>query len=115
MNYSLDELTNLMNKQIEIKKNAHELAEMARSLGWPEDCQAIQSAKVEHKNASLIYNVYKERYDNLLVEIENSKWAEKEAEYPAATAIWRYMTDLGWSDYDTLEKLMAQWQNANKS
>ena len=99
MNYSLDELTNLMNEQIEIKKNAHELAEMARSLGWPEDCQAIQSAKVEHKNASLIYNVYKERYDNLLVEIENSKWAEKEAEYPAATAIWRYMKDLGWSDY----------------
>ena len=26
MNYSLDELTNLMNKQIEFKKNAHELA-----------------------------------------------------------------------------------------
>lgn len=99
MNYSLDELTNLMNKQIEIKKNAHELAEMARSLGWPEDCQAIQSAKIEYQNANLIYNVYKERYDNLLVEIENSKWAEKEAEYPAATAIWRYMKDLGWSDY----------------
>ena len=99
MNYSLDELTDLMNKQIEIKKNAHELAEMARSLGWPEDCQAIQSAKVEHKNANLIYNIYKERYDNLLVEIENKKWADKEAEYPAATAIWRYMKDLGWSDY----------------
>ena len=99
MNYSLDELTNLMNKQIEIKKNAHELAEMARSLGWPEDCQAIQSAKVEYKNANLIYNIYKERYDNLLVEIENKKWADKEAEYPAATAIWRYMKDLGWSDY----------------
>ena len=99
MNYSLDELTNLMNKQTEIKKNAHELAEMARSLGWPEDCQAIQSAKVEYKNANLIYNIYKERYDNLLVEIENKKWADKEAEYPAATAIWRYMKDLGWSDY----------------
>ena len=99
MNYSLDELTNLMNKQTEIKKNAHELAEMARSLGWPEDCQAIQSAKVEYQNANLIYNVYKERYDNLLVEIENKKWADKEAEYPAATAIWRYMKDLGWSDY----------------
>lgn len=99
MNYSLDELTNLMNKQIETKKKAHELAEMARSLGWPEDCQAIQSAKVEHQNANLIYNVYKRRYDNLLVEIENSKWAEREAEYPAATAIWRYMKDLGWSDY----------------
>ena len=99
MNYSLDELTNLMNKQIEIKKNAHELAEMARSLGWPEDCQAIQSAKVEYKNANLIYNIYKERYDNLLVEIENKKWADKEAEYPAAPAIWRYMKDLGWSDY----------------
>lgn len=99
MNYSLDELNNLMNEQIEIKKKAHELAEMARSLGWPEDCQAIQSAKVEHRNANLIYNVYKERYDNLLVEIENKKWADKEAEYPAATAIWRYMKDLRWSDY----------------
>ena len=99
MTYSLDELTNLMNKQTEIKKNAHELAETARSLGWPEDCQAIQSAKVEYQNANLIYNVYKERYDNLLVEIENKKWADKEAEYPAATAIWRYMKDLGWSDY----------------
>lgn len=99
MDYSLDELNDLMNKQIEIKKKAHELAEMARSLGWPEDCQAIQSAKVEHRNASLTYNVYKERYDNLLVEIENKKWADKKAEYPAATAIWQYMKDLGWNDY----------------
>ena len=31
-------------------------------------------------------------------EINNNIWAEKEAEYPVATYIWRYMKDLGWSD-----------------
>lgn len=29
---------------------------------------------------------------------EVDKWAEKEAEYPVATYIWRYMKDLGWND-----------------
>ena len=31
-------------------------------------------------------------------EINNNIWAEKEAKYPVATYIWRYMKDLGWSD-----------------
>lgn len=28
----------------------------------------------------------------------DSSWAKKEAEYPVATYIWRYMKNLGWSD-----------------
>ena len=30
---------------------------------------------------------------------EEAKWASKNAEYPAATQIWRYMKSLGWNDY----------------
>lgn len=93
--YTMEELEVLIAEQVEIKIKAHELAEAARALGWPEDSAPIIMAQTEHWNAKLALVVYQARYD----ELKNSKWNLKKAEYPVATEIWLYMKELGWNDY----------------
>lgn len=90
--YSLEELENLITQCQETQKTAHALAEAARALGWPEDCEAIQTAQAEWYEARMALQVYQTQYEHLLL-------AEKYEEYPSATYIWSYMKNLGWSDY----------------
>lgn len=93
-NYSIQELQDLINEYNFLKLSAHELADSARKLGWPEDSEAIQMAKIEYWNAERAVRYYTTKYNEL-----NAVWASRSAEFPAATEIWLYMKDLGWNDY----------------
>ncbi len=98
LNYSMDELQELIEEQRNIQLTAHELAESARKLGWPENSEPLISAGNEWWNAQKAIDVYGARYQELY-DAEVARWAEKKAQYPAATEIWLYMKDLGWNDY----------------
>lgn len=93
-NYTMSELQGLINKYAQQQLHAHTLANAARELGWDENSQAIQMAKMEYWNAERAIRVYQKQYDKL-----NAEWETKRAEYPAATEIWLYMKELGWNDY----------------
>ena len=97
--YTMAQLQALIEAERADQEAAHELAESARKLGWPEESEPIISAKNEWWNAQLAIEVYDARYQELYAESEEAKWITKSAEYPAATQIWRYMKDLGWNDY----------------
>lgn len=97
--YTMAQLQVLIEAEKADQASAHELAEAARRLGWPEQSAPIESAKAEWGNSQLAINVYQARYDELYASSEDAKWATKAAEYPAATQIWRYMKSLGWNDY----------------
>lgn len=97
--YTMTQLQVLIEAERANQEAAHELAESARKLGWPEESEPIISAKNEWWNAQLAIEVYDARYKELYAESEKAKWEIKAAEYPAATQIWRYMKDLDWNDY----------------
>lgn len=97
--YTMAQLQVLIEAERADQEAAHELAESARKLGWPEESEPIVSAKNEWWNTQLAIEAYDARYQELYAESEEAKWATKAAEYPAATQIWRYMKDLGWNDY----------------
>ena len=97
--YTEEQLKDLINIELEKQKEAHELAESARALGWPADSDSIVSAGNQWWNSQLAIETYDARYQELYIEAEEAKWATKAAEYPAATQIWLYMKDLGWNDY----------------
>ena len=100
-NYTMEELQALIEEAYAAQQSASDLAESARELGWPEDSDAIESAKAEWWNAKLAIEVYQSRYDVLFAEAEAERirWEKKMAEYPAATEVWLYMKGLGWNDY----------------
>lgn len=98
-NYTIEELETKITNERKIQQQAHELAELARALGWPEDCDAIQHAKTQWHNSQKKIDIYAIELDlknQILVE---DKWETKKQEYPIATEIWLYMKDLGWNDY----------------
>ena len=97
--YTMAQLQVLIKAERADQEAAHELAESARKLGWPEESEPIVSAKNEWWNTQLAIEAYDARYQELYAESEEAKWATKAAEYPAATQIWRYMKNLGWNDY----------------
>lgn len=96
LNYTLNELDELIETCRATQEDAHALADSARALGWPEDSEAIQMAKNEYYNAGLAIKVYTERKADLEFELE---WKERKEEYPVATEIWLYMKSLGWNNY----------------
>ena len=82
----------------EFKNQAHAMAEGARGLGYAEDHPIIKLAQSEWKKAHENVEYYEQKI-NTLKEKEEAKWAQKMAEYPEATQVWRYMKSLGWNDY----------------
>ena len=64
-------------------------------MGYPEDHPAVVLAATEVENNE----ADKTHYKKLIGEFRKTrKWAQHAAEYPAATEIWLYMKNLGWSD-----------------
>lgn len=98
-NYTLEELDSKIKELQVAQTEAHELAESARTLGWPEESDPIQMAKAEWANAQLAINAYRTKYNQKYEESEQKVWDQRAVEYPAATEIWLYMKDLGWNDY----------------
>ena len=69
---------------------AHTMAECARNLGYPEDCETIVNAKKEWSNCEeqIKKNLEKEQV-----------WKEKFEEYPYATYVWLFFArQMGYSE-----------------
>lgn len=96
-NLSLDnftfirELKDNYQKLLDNQKYAHMMAECARALGYPEDCEIIMTAKEKWHSAQ----------DEKLLNAEIQQyWKNKYKEYPYATYIWLFLTlELKYSDY----------------
>lgn len=84
------ELTNLIAEQKLIKARVHEIAEIARSLGFEENHPIITNASKEWHAA----NTRQKQYNSQLV-----KWEQKKTQYPCATYIWNYLKQKGFNDY----------------
>lgn len=101
--YTLAELDKLIADNKQTMYDAHELAEAARALGWPEGSKPIKYAQAEYHNAELANKTYKARRAELekieAEKAEAAKWEKKAQEYPVATQVWRFMKDQGWNDY----------------
>jgi hypothetical protein len=118
-----EELTTLIEFFNQRQLDAHYLAESARCLGYAEEHPIIILAKQEWTNANAFVLIYSQRLDNIIAEEErikqeeeirkqkeaeaqrkakekeNQKWSNKQAEYPEATYVWRFMKSKGWNDY----------------
>ena len=124
--YTEEELVQLIADAQFIKDNAHTMAESARALGWTDDDDLIIELKEKWHLADKDEVKYQELLDvcqaqpkEEVVEvpvptqlpIQEINWAAKEAEYPHATYIWRYMKAQGWNDYvcaGVMGNLMAE-------
>lgn len=89
----LDLLLELMEAETKNKEVAHEMANNARYLGFPEDHVIIRTASSVWFSSDDKYKEYKEIYDTLV-----EKWNQKEEEYPTATYVWTYLKNLGYSN-----------------
>ena len=75
---------------MERQKLAHTMADCARQLGYPEDCEIIKIAKEEWNNCEAGIR------EQLL---ETQYWMTKFEEYPYATYIWLFFTrQMGFSN-----------------
>lgn len=119
--YTKEELIQLIEESKAIKQNSHEMAENARALGWKNDDDLIKelqemwfiadSEQLKYQNCLNVILEKEAEEERLAAEtaqkaaeaearrIEEEKWKQKTAEYPAATQIWKYMKNLGWNDY----------------
>ena len=89
----LDTLVELIAEQISNMNAAHQMADAARQLGYPEDHDVIKLAVDEYNKANETRESYQQVYDTLM-----EHWHQKEEEYPVATYIWSYFKDLGYSN-----------------
>lgn len=109
MGYTYDDmdiLIELIEEQISRQKAAHKMADAARALGYAEDHEVILLAQQEWTEAQQLQQSYQKIYDKL-----ESKWHQKEEEYPVATYIWSYFKELGYNDQvcaGILGNLMAE-------
>ena len=83
--YTTDELLTLINNQKIIQNTAHNLANQARSLAWPEKGHTIMNAKNQWQNSQKAIEYYQTAYDKKIQQQANNKWNKKSQEYPAAT------------------------------
>ena len=97
--YSLEDLQNLILIQKDRQLKAHQLAQNARALNWPETSKPVIFAKTEWNNSQLKIDYYQNEYNIKYENSEQRKWEIKEGEYYIATKTWRYMKSLGWNDY----------------
>lgn len=125
--YSKEKLIQMINDAQLIKDNAHNMANSARALGWGDTDKLIRELQKMWHESDAEQIKYQNILNDILAEearaeeerlaaeakaeqerlaakeearkAEEAKWAEKTAEYPAATYIWRYMKAQGWNDY----------------
>lgn len=77
------------------KTSAHEMAEAARALGYPETHMTIKLAQ----NEWAIAEEYQTKYEETYEQVCNAEKDKQFEEYPAAATIWYYFKDLGYNDY----------------
>lgn len=98
-NYTLAELETLISQKKSDIMAAKQLAVSAEVLGMSSDADLIETAHNELKMAQNSLKAFEEAYKEKYEKLEMEKWENRMYQYPAATQIWLYMKDLGWSDY----------------
>ena len=93
------QLLDLIQKCNGYKDAAHGMAVSARALGYSDSNPIIVLAQKEWFAAEEQLAYYTKQLNAVLAAEEQSKWAAKEKEHPAATTIWKYFKDLGYNDY----------------
>ena len=85
----LDAFFAISNDELLAKQDAaHQMAECARQLGYAEDHEIIQVAKMEWENT------------NAILQQREQFWLQRYQEYPNATYVWLFLTNtLGYNDY----------------
>ena len=90
-----EEELNRLIEDCELRKDAaHDIAEGARALGYPEEHPVIILAKEEWHNADNIVMQYRKQLEEI-----KSTWDAKLKEYPEATIVWLYLKNLGYNNY----------------
>lgn len=64
------------------------------ALGYPDTCELILALQEDFEN----YSSYISYYEEKIKELKELTYQEQYAEYPAATYIWYFMKERGWSD-----------------
>lgn len=83
------ELKQLIDECVNRQNSAHDMAEAARALGYEEDHPIIVLAIEEWNNAKELYEIYKDKYESIILT----------SEYPVAAEVWIYLKNLGYNDY----------------
>ena len=89
----VNNLKELMEEQALIQEEAHARANELREAGYTDESPEVIEAKEIYMEANRKYNELRAEYIGT-----DEFWAEKEAENPTGTYIWRYMKNLGYSD-----------------
>lgn len=85
--YTVKELKTLIQTCKQNKDTAHEMAECARKLGYPEDCETIKTAQIRWKQE----NETQKEYQALL--------GKRKEEYPYAYQVWDILGSKGFNEY----------------
>ena len=100
-----NELTTLIQECDTRLVATQEMKQSCETLGYEADHPVSTLAETERENAQEDKDYYQSILDEVLEEearaLEVQKWADREAEYPTATAVWKYLKNLGYNDYVT--------------
>ena len=83
---------------VRLQGHAHQMAESARGLGYPDSHSIIQTAKTEWATAQNNIDEMTAIIERLKAE-EEAKLNARRAEYPVATEIWEYLIAKGYNEY----------------
>lgn len=89
---SSKDVKDLISEMQKRENNAHEMAQRARALGYPENHPVIKLAQAEWWQAEDL----KKQYNEQLNMIKKNTIDET---YPVASQIWYYLDDYGFNDY----------------
>ena len=100
-----NELTTLIQESDTRLAAAQEMKTSCETLGYKAENPVTVLANEEISNAQSDKDYYQSILDEVLEEearaLEAQQWAERESEYPTATAVWKYLKNLGYNDYVT--------------
>ena len=83
---------------IKLQGHAHQMAESARGLGYPDSHSIIQTAKNEWATAQNNIDEMTAIVEKLKAE-EEARLNAKREEYPTAMYVWEYLTSRGYNEY----------------
>lgn len=92
---SYEQATKLLKSASARQSKAKSIYNNLVEMGYEKVHPAVELAKTEYNNAKANYKYYKAYQDKFK---EAALWAKRAKEYPAATQIWKYLKNLGYSD-----------------
>ena len=90
--YTILELLELIEEQQQQKEKIHQLATLARELGFVDNDEIILNFKEE-------YNFLNEKEEFYQEQLNNNPFGVKMIEYPEATTVWLHLQNLGYNNY----------------